>query len=105
MTGPMPAGEGTGRGMGRTTGLSSATPRQNARSQMFGDLLRQFRTARGWTQEELAERAGISPRSVINCESGATQRPQRETVRLLADALDLSGEDRALLTEAVFAQR
>lgn len=91
--------------MGRITRLPLVTARHDAHPPPFGDLLRRFRIARGWTQEELAERAGISPRSVINCESGATQRPQRETVRLLADALDLSDEDRALLTEAVFAQR
>jgi predicted ATPase/transcriptional regulator with XRE-family HTH domain len=78
---------------------------QDAESLPFGDLLRRFRMARGWTQEELAERAGISPRSIINCESGATQRPQRETVRLLSDALELVPADRALLAAAVAAQR
>jgi DNA-binding XRE family transcriptional regulator len=37
----------------------------------FGGLLRQFRTEARLTQEELAEAAGISPRSVSDLESAA----------------------------------
>ena len=37
----------------------------------FGGLLRQFRTEARLTQEELAEAAGISPRSVSELESAA----------------------------------
>ena len=81
------------------------TLRRDARPPAFGDLLRRFRVAAGWTQEELAERAGVSARSITNYESGATPRPQRETMRLLADALALSAEDRALLAATVRAQQ
>ena len=56
----------------------------------FGDLLRRFRTAIGWTQEQLAERASVSARAVVNYETGVTLRPQRQTVYLLADALGLA---------------
>ena len=61
----------------------------------FADLLRLHRTAAGLTQEELAERAGLSPRGVLYLERGGRQ-PYRDTVRRLADALALAGEDRAL---------
>ena len=71
----------------------------------FGTLLRRFRVARGWTQEELAERAAVSPRAIVNWENGTTLRPQREPVRLLVAALNLSTEDRTLLEVALTAPR
>lgn len=49
--------------------------------------LRQWREFRALTQEELAERAGISPRSIASYEGGAGARPG--TVRALATALDI----------------
>ena len=91
--------------MDRTPEHYPTTAPRDARPLTFGDLLRHHRIAAGWTQEELAERANVSPRAISNYEGGATLRPQRETVRLLADALGLSEEDRALLTASVTAQR
>lgn len=61
----------------------------------FGSLLRSLRTAAGLTQEELAEVAQVSYRSISDLERGVSQSPRRETARLLADALRLSGGDRA----------
>jgi non-specific serine/threonine protein kinase len=60
----------------------------------FGDLLRQHRLAAALTQEELAARAGMSARGISDLERGARSHPHRETVRLLADALGLSGAER-----------
>ncbi|HEV2459149.1 MAG TPA: helix-turn-helix domain-containing protein [Ktedonobacterales bacterium] len=60
----------------------------------FGDLLRRFRLAAGLTQEELAERAGLSRRGITDLERGARTTPRRETVGLLANALGLGGSDR-----------
>jgi predicted ATPase/DNA-binding XRE family transcriptional regulator/Tfp pilus assembly protein PilF len=57
----------------------------NARA--FGALLRTYRLAAGLTQEELAERAGLSLRGVSDLERGARQYPRLETVRMLADGL------------------
>lgn len=74
--------------------------RRDPRPLAFADLLRRFRVAAGWTQEELAGHAGISARAITKYESGATLRPQRETVRLLADALTLPPEERALFEAA-----
>jgi tetratricopeptide (TPR) repeat protein/transcriptional regulator with XRE-family HTH domain len=61
----------------------------------FGGLLRRLRGEAGWTQEELAEAAGLSVRGVAYLERGAVASPQKETVRLLADALGLAGAARA----------
>ena len=66
----------------------------------FADLLRQHRLAAGLTQEELAERAGLSARGISDLERGARRHPHRETVRLLADALGLSGAARATFAPA-----
>src|SRR5206468_12626633 len=60
----------------------------------FGDLLRDYRRAADLTQEELAERAGVSPRSISELERGGAHVPRRDTVMLLARALGLQGADR-----------
>src|SRR5215213_7792749 len=67
---------------------------------VFADLLRQHRLAAGLTQEELAEHAGISARGISDLERGARTHPHRETVRLLADALGLSGVERSAFVRA-----
>jgi predicted ATPase/DNA-binding XRE family transcriptional regulator len=69
----------------------------------FGGLLRRYRVASGLTQEELAERAGVSARGVSDLERGAHGLPRKDTLRLLLDALDLTATDRATLVVA--AQR
>ena len=61
----------------------------------FAGLLRRLRGEAGWTQEELAEAAGLSVRAVAYLERGAVATPQKETVRLLAGALGLAGQARA----------
>ncbi len=66
----------------------------------FGGLLRQLRADAGLTQEELAEAATLSPRSVSDLERGINLTARRETARLLADALDLTGPERALFEAA-----
>ncbi|HWE60818.1 MAG TPA: TIR domain-containing protein [Chloroflexota bacterium] len=66
----------------------------------FATLLRRYRQAAGLTQEELAERAGLSVRGVADLERGARRVPHRETVRLLAEALVLPEEERAAFSAA-----
>jgi tetratricopeptide (TPR) repeat protein/DNA-binding XRE family transcriptional regulator len=61
----------------------------------FGPLLRQLRVDAGLTQEELADAATISPRSVSDLERGINATARKETARLLADALGLAGPQRA----------
>jgi transcriptional regulator with XRE-family HTH domain len=57
--------------------------------------LKEWREFRGFTQPELAERAGLSLRSVFNCEHGGNALPN--TTRKLAKALDVEIGD--LLSE------
>ncbi len=71
-----------------------------AREESFGARLRQFREAAGLTREELAERARLSTNAISALERGQRRRPYPHTVRVLADALDLSGNERAALLAA-----
>jgi len=66
----------------------------------FSVLLRQFRQQAGKTQAELADRAGLSVRTIRRLETGEHANPQVETVRLLADALNLTADQRGQLLAA-----
>ena len=66
----------------------------------FAELLRRLRTDAGLTQEALAERARLSPRSVSDLERGINKTPRRDSRQLLADALRLSGAARAAFETA-----
>jgi transcriptional regulator with XRE-family HTH domain len=54
-----------------------------------GEWIRQRRVAAGLTQEELAERSGLSVRAIADLERGRTRRPYPSSVRALARALGL----------------
>ena len=56
----------------------------------FGAALRRHRIAAGLTQEQLAERAGLSVRGIQDLERGARRSPHPETVRRLSEALGQS---------------
>jgi tetratricopeptide (TPR) repeat protein/DNA-binding XRE family transcriptional regulator len=62
--------------------------------QGFGGRLVACRRLAGLSQEELAERSGLSGRTIRQLESGRVRWPHPETVRRLADALGLRGEAR-----------
>jgi len=70
----------------------------------FAALLRQLRTHAGLTQEELAEAATLSVRSVSDLERGINLTARRDTARLLADALKLTGPARAMFESAARGQ-
>src|SRR5262249_52680411 len=61
----------------------------------FGALVRECRHQAFLSQEQLAERAELSERTVRNLEAERVRSPRPDTVRLLADALELSGPERA----------
>jgi predicted ATPase/DNA-binding XRE family transcriptional regulator len=71
----------------------------------FGRVLREHRHSARLTQEGLAERAGVSPRSISELERGAAHIPRRDTVALLARALRLTGSDRDEFQALVDRQR
>lgn len=51
--------------------------------------IRELREARGWSQAELAFRAGVSPSTVYNWEAGRFE-PKASQLRKLAAALEVS---------------
>lgn len=73
-----------------------------------GERISLERVKRSWTQEQLAERAGMSTRTVQRIESG--HEPSLATMRLLAEALgiaveELSGLGRRLHFPALWSKR
>ena len=66
----------------------------------FAVLLRKYRGAANLTQEQLAERAGLSVQGVSLLERGVRRAPRSATVEALADALRLDAERRAALMAA-----
>jgi len=60
----------------------------------FADLLRQLRNSADLTQEELAEASGLGLRTISDMERGLTAKARKDSARLLADALGLSGAAR-----------
>ena len=70
----------------------------------FAAALRQLRARSGLTQEQLAERAGISTNAISALERGERRHPYPHTVRVLASALGLDAEASSAL-EAAAMQR
>src|ERR1700722_9921749 len=66
----------------------------------FAGLLRQLRTGAKLTQEELAQAAGLSPRSVSDLERGIHRNAHKKTAGFPADALGLAVQLRALFVAA-----
>ncbi len=66
----------------------------------FSGLLRHLRAEARLTQEELAEAAGLSPRSVSDLERGINRTARKDTALLLAGALGLAGSVRAAFVAA-----
>jgi tetratricopeptide (TPR) repeat protein/DNA-binding XRE family transcriptional regulator len=61
---------------------------------VFGPRLSACRRSAGLTQQELADRSGLSIRAISNLELGRARLPHSGTVRRLADALELQGDSR-----------
>jgi predicted ATPase/DNA-binding XRE family transcriptional regulator len=70
----------------------------------FARLLRQLRGEARLTQEELAEAAAVSPRSVSDLERGVSRTAHKDTALLLADALGLAGPVREVFVAAARGQ-
>jgi tetratricopeptide (TPR) repeat protein len=56
----------------------------------LGEFIRSRRLEAGLTQEELAERSGLSVRTIIDIERGRSARPHRRSLDLLSGALGLA---------------
>jgi tetratricopeptide (TPR) repeat protein/transcriptional regulator with XRE-family HTH domain len=66
----------------------------------LSELLKYWRARALLTQEELAERSGVSVRTICRIERGAPGNPRSGSMRLLAEALDLDEKEQALLAAA-----
>ncbi len=66
----------------------------------FGDVLRRLRAEARLTQEELAEAARLSPRTVSDLERGVKQTARKDTAGLLAEALNLAEPVRGVFVAA-----
>lgn len=66
----------------------------------FGDQVRRLRVLAGMSQEDLAERSGLSVRGISDLERGLRRAPRLATVRMLADALKLDERSRRELIAA-----
>jgi len=60
----------------------------------FGEMLRAYRERRLLSQDQLAERSGLSARTIRGLETGKVRHPRSASVRLLADGLRLAGWER-----------
>jgi tetratricopeptide (TPR) repeat protein/transcriptional regulator with XRE-family HTH domain len=88
-------GPAAGQGAGGAGVVRGVGPVAEQAAPGFGALLRRLRAEAGLTQEELAEAARLSPRSVSDLERGINRTARAATARLLADALGLAGPARA----------
>ncbi|MFI5729552.1 ATP-binding protein [Kribbella sp. NPDC051587] len=66
----------------------------------FGPVLRKLRQETGWSQQRLADESGVSLQAVNALETGRRRYPWRQTVDLLANALELHADQRAELSAA-----
>jgi DNA-binding NarL/FixJ family response regulator/DNA-binding XRE family transcriptional regulator len=71
----------------------------------FGQQLRQFRVRAGLSQAALAERAGLTAAAVAVLERGVRRSPYPHTLSVLADALQLTPDERTRLASAATAAR
>jgi transcriptional regulator with XRE-family HTH domain len=74
---------------------------------VFGTVLRLHRQRLALSQEDLADatRGGVAARTISDLERGVARCPRSETVRLLAEALGLSGDELAAFRAAARAAR
>jgi len=66
----------------------------------LGRLLISYRRSAGYSQQQLAERSGVSASTISDIETGVSQAPRPSTLRDLADTLGLSAQERGRLLAA-----
>src|SRR5215472_4678097 len=75
-------------------GVDRLRASDDAGERSFGDLLAAYRSTSELTQEELADRAGLSADAIGLLERGARRSPRSHTVFALAEALRLGPRER-----------
>jgi transcriptional regulator with XRE-family HTH domain len=89
-----------------TSTIVDPQPEVAIEAEIFGKRVRQLRLAAGWTQEQLAEAAGITTTYTSDLERG-TKVPSLTIVLRVSRALDIGVADllRDFTTEAVRRMR
>jgi predicted ATPase/DNA-binding XRE family transcriptional regulator len=72
---------------------------------VFGQLLRESRTRLGLTQAALAERSGVAAVTISDLERGVWKTPRADTAVLLANALELSPDERIAFFRMIEQER
>jgi len=57
---------------------------------MLSQRIKDLRRKTGWSQQKLAERAGLSYNAITKIEQGAAQKPTIQTMIKIADAFGIS---------------
>lgn len=57
---------------------------------MFSKKIKELRGRTGWSQQRLAEKAGLSYNAITKIEQGAAKRPTIQTMIKIADAFEIS---------------
>jgi len=68
----------------------SMPPSSSHESSSIASVVRTLRLERGWTQQELAERAGLTAQTISNIERGRSERIYDGTVESLASAFGVT---------------
>ena len=79
--------------------MNATETRERSQAGPIGKLLREWRSARGFSQLDLAMRAGFSSRHLSFIETGRTQ-PSRQALLILAETLEVPLRERNRLLEA-----
>ena len=80
-------------------------PRKRAQSRDLGDVIYRARRRKRWSQVDLANEAGGLSDSFISRVESGTARPSPETLRALADCLDLDFNELSVLAKYSEAAR
>lgn len=57
---------------------------------MLAKNIKKYREKKGWTQQKLAEKSGLSYNAITKLEQGIAKQPTIQTVSKLADAFGIS---------------
>ncbi|MDM4721117.1 helix-turn-helix domain-containing protein [Micromonospora sp. WMMA1363] len=71
-------------------------PSPDQRGRDFAQLIRGGRAAKGWTQEDVIEEAGLSRSTYLRWEAGRVERPDPEQVRAVCRVLGIDPREAAV---------
>jgi transcriptional regulator with XRE-family HTH domain len=79
--------------------------KQDESKPSWGLKIKEMREAKGWTQEELAQRSGLSRPHIAKIEAGGLKESYKSTVNKLARAFNLTPSELDRIISGVIQQR